>query len=374
MTHEIQQYGSRMNGGASSPAVAEPIAAPAARYSLAELEQIAEYVVRSTMFAGIKTPQQAMTLMLLCEADGLHPMHAVRRYHVVPGRPPQMKADVLLAEFQKAGGKVEWHERSETRVDAAFSHPTYHPKPVRIAWSIEDAKRAGVAQSNPNYQRYPRQMLTARVIGEGVRLVCPGVTNGIYTPEEMDDATTVTVLESTPPPAPAAPTPVPAPPSAKPVTTRANAVPADTWENYIRVRLKAANEAWWARLAERGLSEADAGEHGTVAKGSTLPRIINSIVTSAIEAGLIPQSAVGKDEDPNTRDADKAKKAVRGLYEVDAATVRGLVEAWVAKWTAEAETALGWTAETDADSDDETHLGLPGDLDARAEFGPGADG
>lgn len=367
--NEIQAYTGRLNNGATAPAVAEPIPPPP-RYSLAELEQIASYVVQSRMFSGIKTPQQAMTLMLLCEADRLHPMQAVRRYHVVDNRPPQMKADVMLAEFQSAGGRVEWEERTATRVVASFSHPIYHPKPVRIAWSIEDAERAGIFASNPNYRKYPRQMLTARVIGEGVRLTCPGVTNGIYTPEEMDDVPTVTVVDAAPVSAPT-PAPAIAPPSSKPQPKRSDSVPPDTWENWIRGRLKAANEAWWAALRERGLSEADAGEWGVVAKGSTLPRIINSLVTAALEAGYVTQAGVGKDDDPAVRDADKAKKEVKRLYDTAPEWVRGKVEAWVAKWTAEAEAALGWTA-TDGPQDEPAD-GLD-DETARSEYGPGADG
>ena len=36
-----------------------------------------------------------------------------------------------------------------------------------------------------NYKKFPRQMLRARVISEGVRAVYPGVLQGMYTPEEV---------------------------------------------------------------------------------------------------------------------------------------------------------------------------------------------
>src|SRR5207253_3013162 len=38
-----------------------------------------------------------------------------------------------------------------------------------------------------NWKNYPRQMLTARVISEGIRTVLPGVVAGVYTPEENQD-------------------------------------------------------------------------------------------------------------------------------------------------------------------------------------------
>tara|TARA_R100000995_G_scaffold83974_1_gene61313 strand:+ start:59 stop:712 length:654 start_codon:yes stop_codon:yes gene_type:complete len=40
---------------------------------------------------------------------------------------------------------------------------------------------------NQNWRNYPRQMLTARVISEGVRTVFPGVIAGMYAPEEVQD-------------------------------------------------------------------------------------------------------------------------------------------------------------------------------------------
>lgn len=38
-----------------------------------------------------------------------------------------------------------------------------------------------------NYKKFPRQMLRARVISEGVRAVYPGVLQGMYTPEEVQE-------------------------------------------------------------------------------------------------------------------------------------------------------------------------------------------
>jgi hypothetical protein len=38
-----------------------------------------------------------------------------------------------------------------------------------------------------NWQRFPRQMLTARCISEAVRLLAPQIVSGIYTPEEVQD-------------------------------------------------------------------------------------------------------------------------------------------------------------------------------------------
>jgi len=72
-----------------------------------QLERMATTVAKSGLF-GMKTPEQALSLMLLSQAEGIHPMIAVRDYHIIQGR-PSLKTDTMLARFQAAGGKVEWH-------------------------------------------------------------------------------------------------------------------------------------------------------------------------------------------------------------------------------------------------------------------------
>lgn len=162
--------------------------------SLTDIQQMASAVAKSGLFGGITTTDQAMTLMLLCESEGLHPVAALRRYHIIKGR-PSMRADAMQASYQAAGGKVRWIERTAERVSAVFSHPASGD--VEVTWTMEDATRAGLTSSN-TWKAYPRQMLTARVISEGVRTSLPGVVAGIYTPEEVadfDSTPTVEVME-----------------------------------------------------------------------------------------------------------------------------------------------------------------------------------
>ena len=70
-----------------------------------QVTEMAEAVYKSGLFA-CKSKEQALTLMLLCQAENLHPINAMRQFHIIQGR-PAMRADAMLARFQKAGGKVE---------------------------------------------------------------------------------------------------------------------------------------------------------------------------------------------------------------------------------------------------------------------------
>jgi len=150
--------------------------------ALQDIERAGNYIAKSGLF-GVKTPEQAIALMLVAQAEGRNPFEAARDYHIIQGR-PALKADSILARFQQAGGSVRWIELSDTKAVAEFSHP--QGGKVTIDWDIERAKRAGLV-SKDSWKNYPRAMLRARVISEGVRTIYPGVCVGTYTVEEVQD-------------------------------------------------------------------------------------------------------------------------------------------------------------------------------------------
>jgi hypothetical protein len=149
---------------------------------VSDLEKMASAVAASKLF-GITTPEQAMALMLVAQAEGLHPATAARDYHIIQGR-PTLKADAMLARYLASGGKVEWGVHTDTEVEATFSHP--QGGTLKIKWDMARAKAAELGGKGM-WTKYPRQMLRARVISEGVRATNPAVAVGIYTPEEAED-------------------------------------------------------------------------------------------------------------------------------------------------------------------------------------------
>ena len=155
---------------------------------------MAQAIAESKLF-GIQTPAQALALGLLCQAEGRHPAEAARDYHIINGK-PSLKSEAMLARFQQAGGKVEWHEYTVESVSGTFTHP--QAGSLKVTWTIQDAKRAGLLGS-PNWQKYPRQMLRNRVTAEGIRSTYPGVLSGCYTPEEIADLNLPVVVETVQP-------------------------------------------------------------------------------------------------------------------------------------------------------------------------------
>lgn len=148
--------------------------------SVSDVMAMADVVVKSGLFPAFRTRESAAALMLLCRAKGLDPMTAIERYHVVQGR-PVMRADAMLGEFVRMGGRVEWHQRDDQEARATFSHPLGGT--VTVSWTMEQATAAKLTGKDV-WRQYPRQMLHARCVSEGVRSVLPGATNGLYTPEE----------------------------------------------------------------------------------------------------------------------------------------------------------------------------------------------
>jgi hypothetical protein len=155
-----------------------------------EMTQMAEAIAGSGLF-GLKTPQQALALGLLCQAEGRHPAEAARDYHVIQGR-PTLKADTMLARFQSAGGRVEWPVYTDRKVVGVFSHPSGGT--LTLDWDFERAKAAGLA-TRDTWKQYPRQMLRSRVISEAIRTILPGVLSGCYLPDELPDMPVVVTAE-----------------------------------------------------------------------------------------------------------------------------------------------------------------------------------
>ena len=150
--------------------------------ALGDMQVMASAIVKSGLF-GMKTPDQALALMIVATAEGRHPGSVASDYHIIQGR-ASLKADSMLARFQQSGGRVEWHDHTNEKVSATFSHPAGGS--LRIDWDMARAKAAGLG-SKDNWKSYPRQMLRARVISEGVRATFPAVLNGMYTPEEVQE-------------------------------------------------------------------------------------------------------------------------------------------------------------------------------------------
>tara|TARA_R110000868_G_scaffold117406_1_gene311895 strand:- start:622 stop:1440 length:819 start_codon:yes stop_codon:yes gene_type:complete len=149
---------------------------------VADLERMAKSIVASKLF-GVDNVDKAIALMCIAQAEGLHPATAAMDYDIIQNKPAK-KPQAMLRDYLRNNGKVEWHEHTDKLVSATFSHPAGGS--IKIDWDLDRAKAAGLAGKD-NWKKYPRQMLRARVISEGVRATFPGATGGMYSTEEVQD-------------------------------------------------------------------------------------------------------------------------------------------------------------------------------------------
>jgi hypothetical protein len=147
-----------------------------------DLQQMGVALAKSGLF-GMKSPEQAIALMLVAQAEGQHPATIAQDYDIIQGKATR-KTHSVMARFQAAGGSVNWHSLTAETADATFSHP--QGGSLRMVWTFEQARKAGLTNKD-NWKNYPRAMLRARCIAEGVRAVYPAAIGGMLVAEEAQD-------------------------------------------------------------------------------------------------------------------------------------------------------------------------------------------
>ncbi len=155
-----------------------------ATYQLSDMQTMAVAVAKSGLF-GMKTPEQALALMLVAQSENMHPATITQDYDIIQGKACR-KTHSVMSRFQQMGGSVQWHELTDQIADATFSHPKGGS--LRITWTFEQAQRAHLTGKD-NWKNYPRAMLRARCIAEGVRAVYPAAIGGMMVVEEAQDTT-----------------------------------------------------------------------------------------------------------------------------------------------------------------------------------------
>jgi hypothetical protein len=143
-------------------------------------------IFKSGIF-GLDKPEQGEILAMQCLVEKKSPLELARTYHFIQGQ-LAIRSDALLAKYQMSGGKVDWITRTDKLVEAKFER---NGQSAHIVASIEEYIANGTAlgkdgKPKDNWKKWPRRMLTARAVSEGVRLIAPECCFGTYTVEELD--------------------------------------------------------------------------------------------------------------------------------------------------------------------------------------------
>lgn len=157
---------------------------PAARTAFPDPMQLGPVFAESGMFKDATDPAKAIVKIIAGQELGLGPMASMTGIHMIEGKPTlsanllaaQVKRhpvyDYIVRDHQDAGCRIEFFQNGESIGISEFN--------------TGDAEKAGMARKQ-NWQRYPKAMMFARALSQGVRWYCPDVTAGspAYVPEEL---------------------------------------------------------------------------------------------------------------------------------------------------------------------------------------------
>lgn len=171
-----------------SPLQILPSAPISQSFSLYSSEAVAavEYygtILAESMFMGTSSKPQGKALVFFAMSENISITELKRRFHVM-GKQLTMRAEYMLAEFRRIGGKYRWIDMG-TKGDKAVLWLKYLDNEGQVEFTIEDAKRQGLVKPDSNWTKNPAAMLRARVSTAGIRAFAPEVLAGFYSDEEL---------------------------------------------------------------------------------------------------------------------------------------------------------------------------------------------
>jgi hypothetical protein len=151
------------------------------KHNPTEVMALGKAFAESGMFPDIKSAAQAIVKIQAGAELGIGPFQSMSGIHIISGK-PTIGAGVM-ASMVKASGKYNYKVTEQT--EKICSIDFYEGKDMigTSTFTIDDAKKAGTK----NLDKFPRNMLFARAMSNGVKWYTPDVFAGpVYVPEEMD--------------------------------------------------------------------------------------------------------------------------------------------------------------------------------------------
>ncbi len=175
----------------TSLAVRKPTALASTAYepqSVSEGYALAKYLAGSGMLGkDIKSPEQALTVMIAGRELGFTAMQSLRAIYIVEGR-VTLSADAMVALVLRSD-LCEYL----TLVESTPDNCTYKTKrrgqdEVVMSFNTADANKAGLKAT---HDKYPAIMKRHRCASNICRAVYPDVVLGMFSPEEMEEAAAI---------------------------------------------------------------------------------------------------------------------------------------------------------------------------------------
>jgi hypothetical protein len=149
-----------------------------------DLESVAQHFVKSGYFQDASDVSKAVVKIYAGRELGFGAFSSMTGIYIISGR-TSIGAN-LMASAVKASVKYDYRIRQMDNDACKLEFFERTPKLESLGvstFTLDDARKAGTK----NLDKFPRNMLFARAMSNGVRWYCPDVFNGaaVYTPEEL---------------------------------------------------------------------------------------------------------------------------------------------------------------------------------------------
>lgn len=152
--------------------------------SMDDLERAANAMAKSGFFADAKQASQAIVKVMAGRELGFGPFASMTGVAIIQGK-PAIGANLMAAAVKRTG---KYNYRVLEMTNEACELEFYEAgKPVgKSRFDLKDASAAGL-NSKDNWRKFPRNMLFARALSNGVKWYAPDIFNGatVYTPDEL---------------------------------------------------------------------------------------------------------------------------------------------------------------------------------------------
>ena len=154
------------------------------KFNVVETDTLSKHFCRSGMFKDAREESQCFVKICAGHELGFGPMQSMTGIYVVEGK-VTLSANLMAAAL-KSSGKYDYRVARLTVHACAIEFFEGERSLGMSEFTLEDAKRANLMKSMA-WQKFPRNMLFARAMSNGIRWYCPDFGCGpMYTPEELE--------------------------------------------------------------------------------------------------------------------------------------------------------------------------------------------
>lgn len=146
------------------------------------LEAWGNFAMKSGVVPQGTTQAQAMAIIQTGREIGLQPMQALRSMSFIKGR-LCMSVQLQLALARRQGVTVAEMVESEGMCEVVLKRES---ETITCQYTLADAKKAGLVRQDGNYDKYAKQMLRWRAIGDALRIIAPDTVMGLLDPIEAE--------------------------------------------------------------------------------------------------------------------------------------------------------------------------------------------